>query len=398
MFNANTLNWNMRLTKELFDLISKLDHAEKRNGKKGQPVAKKVYLKLIILDILNHSGRELTIHEIYERIQKDDRTVDFTFDSDRALRYHLRDLVSAGLLEEKDVNKRDYSFQEIAKTKVKAYQLNATSDELTFITIHKTSLELIESWRTILDKYSIFPIFEDLVGFAQDYRKELEDQGELQDTESEIIQLVEFDSRMTFREDNQKKILRELLVAIEDRSPIDFSYTSSPRGTEQMKKPKRFSEFHPYMIREHRYRWYLVGMKKPGDTIFCLDVDRITSLDRRIDLDDFQREEIPKDLWEHSMGIYTNWENDQGEWSNEPIDISFRIKDGERYNNLYYLESAPIHHSQQPKKLKKEEDGYASVKLKMFPDPDLVRKLRSMGNQNLEDIQPPYLSKWVKED
>ena len=96
-----------------------------------------------------------------------------------------------------------------------------------------------------------------------------------------------------------------------------------------MKKPKRFSKFHPYMIREHRYRWYLVGMKKPGDTIFCLDVDRITSLDRRIDLDDFQREEIPKDLWEHSMGIFTNWENDQGEWSNEPIDISFRIKDGE---------------------------------------------------------------------
>jgi DNA-binding transcriptional ArsR family regulator len=387
----------MRLTGEIFELIDKLNTAEVRSGKnKGETVQKTTYLKLVILDVLNHGNRELTINEICDRLKEDDRTEGFTFDTDRAVRYHLNDMVKAELLETDKKFQRDKSFQQISNTKVTVYKLREENDALNFINVKKSSLEIIEAWKTILDKYKVFPIFEDLEGFANQYRKQLEDSGELEGIEPEKFKLIEFDTRTEFHDLDKTEMLGNLFVAVEERSTIAFTYQSYPRGDDREKSPTKYIGFHPYMIKEHKYRWYLVGKKKKGSDFFCLDVNRISDFKKNINAL-FTREKLPDNLWHHSMGIYTNWDDFEGNWSDKPIKISFKIKNGERYNNLHYLESSPIHHSQQPKILKKEKDGYATVRLNMFPDTDLVRKMRSMGNHNLKDIQPDSLSKWVKE-
>lgn len=387
----------MRLTGEIFELIDKLNTAEVRSGKnKGETVQKTTYLKLVILDVLNHGNRELTINEICDRLKEDDRTEGFTFDTDRAVRYHLNDMVKVELLETDKKFQRDKSFQQISNTKVTVYKLREENDALNFINVKKSSLEIIEAWKTILDKYKVFPIFEDLEGFANQYRKQLEDSGELEGIEPEKFKLIEFDTRTEFHDLDKTEMLGNLFVAVEERSTIAFTYQSYPRGDDREKSPTTYEGFHPYMIKEHKYRWYLVGKKKKGSDFFCLDVNRISDFKKNINAL-FTREKLPDNLWHHSMGIYTNWDDFEGNWSDEPIEISFKIKNGERYNNLHYLESSPIHHSQLPKILKKEKDGYATVWLNMFPDTDLVRKMRSMGNHNLEDIQPDSLSKWVKE-
>ena len=96
------------------------------------------------------------------------------------------------------------------------------------------------------------------------------------------------------------------------------------------------------------------------------------------------------------MGIYTDWEDDQGKKHETPIEISFKLKDGKRWFNIDYVKTLPLHRSQNSN-WKKDKSEYVTITLNMFPDSDLIRKIRSFGSHNVVDIQPDYLSRWVNE-
>jgi len=59
----------------------------------------------------------------------------------------------------------------------------------------------------------------------------------------------------------------------------------------------------------------------------------------------------------------------------------------EKYYNINYLKSSSIHASQNSNW---EEDGCVTIELNIYPDSDLVRKIRSLGSHTVKVIEPEF--------
>ena len=189
--------------------------------------------------------------------------------------------------------------------------------------------------------------------------------------------------------------------SIQDKTMLNFTFEKYPFGDGRVSEIVEIKNFRPHLLREHGKRWYVVGNYEAGGKFYCYGLDRVRHwLDG--DESDFIPDLFdPNNLWQHSLGIYTQWKDVQGKSHDTPPKegISFSIKNGNRYNNIKYLESSPIHHSQTPIVLDNfDKDGFVKINLHMFPDADLIRKLRSFGIHNLKDISPNFLDKWVREE
>ena len=160
----------------------------------------------------------------------------------------------------------------------------------------------------------------------------------------------------------------------------------------------------PYLLKEHNKRWYVVGKREVmGEEFYIYALDRIISAAYDFEKELFEREEFhTQSLFSNSMGIFMSWNNSDMKYgpkekeSKDPINISFKVRDGDKFDNIYYLTTNKIHHTQKESKV--DDDGWMKITLKMFPEADLIRVLRGIGvRRNLKDLKPPFLKKWVEE-
>ena len=192
--------------------------------------------------------------------------------------------------------------------------------------------------------------------------------------------------------------LRDIYFSIEDQVKINFKYHSFPLGDENEGKITNFIGFKPYLIKEHKHRFYLVGKPSFSSDFFTLGIDRIKEIKRDLtDEANFDREVIDvNEIYKHSLGIYSSWSDDNGNRYTSPLKVTFDLKNGDIYNNISYLRSNPIHESQDIDFTNYEANGFVQVSLNVFPDSDLIRHLRSFGVHNLKNIQPDFLDEWVR--
>ena len=252
---------------------------------------------------------------------------------------------------------------------------------------NKQDLSILEQWKTVLDNYEYIPIIEDLRRILnRDLRKEGESTLEFS-----IIDLPKINY-------GGKEFIQHFYDAIAETTKIDFTYKKF--NDEEIE----VFDFMPYLLKEHKGRWYVVGKTKNNGEFYNFALDRMKSAVYDFDKELFEREDFDvQGHFSNSMGIFTSWNQSDLKYGPkekeriDPIQISFKVKDGDKFDNISYLNSKKIHSSQKPIKLEAGEDGYAEVRLKMFPDPDLIRKLRSIGVHNLKDLKPTFLKKWVEE-
>ena len=343
----------------------------------------KVLCKFLILEYLESWPGGMTKEAIFNFLESHTET-DVKAGKGRVVYDYLNELIEVKLIN------TDTS------TPVK-YILTEHLRELEFIPVKKRNVPLLKSWEHSLRNYSHIPIFGELQQYIGDNKEKIAEWEEEHRGE-EAFPTVSFDAPADYHEDD---FLFDCYYAIYECTEISFRYTpfiGDPRGDE----PVDVIDFRPYLLKEHKNRWYLVGKYKGGEEIETFSVGRISSI---IDSEGSRFERDPFDpdhIWKHSMGIYTRW--DKGErhengnliFYDTPIDISFRVKDGPRYQNIDYLKTSKIHASQEL--TLPGADGYATVKLHMFPDSDLVREIRKQGEKNVKDITPDFLSRWVMED
>ena len=248
----------------------------------------------------------------------------------------------------------------------------------------REDLYTFEQWKSILDTYDYIPFIEDLIKILnRDSRK-----AGRNSLDFPIIDLPKINYA-------GKEYIQHFYNAIAETTKIDFTY-------ESFNKPKKeVIDFMPYLLKEHNKRWYVVGKRTIRGTFYIYALDRIKFAAYDFEKELFEREEFDSQShFTNSMGIFTSWNKSdlkygpKEEESTDPIKISFKVKDGDKFDNISYLMTNKIHHSQKPSK--PDADGWVKITLKMFPDPDLIRLIRGVGVRNLKDLKPTFIKEWVE--
>lgn len=139
--------------------------------------------------------------------------------------------------------------------------------------------------------------------------------------------------------------------------------------------------FHPYILKEYRNRWYVIG--KVEDTVGY----RTFSLDRIVSLKDvnehFSQDESfnSKEFFEHSIGITVT--------DDKPEKVSLKV-----YEKMApYIMSQPLHSSQQ---IRSNEQGVITFDLTLLITAEFVSAILAFGDQ-IEVIKPESLKLKVRE-
>lgn len=140
--------------------------------------------------------------------------------------------------------------------------------------------------------------------------------------------------------------------------------------------------FYPYLLKEYRNRWFILGMKKEGREILTLALDRIHAIEKA----DHQKFVSPKNFDGSSyfadiIGVTKNL-------GNRPGKVRFKAS----RQQAPYIITKPIHPSQQLEE--KLPDGII-FSITVIPNFELERELLGFGN-GLKVLSPESLVKRLR--
>jgi hypothetical protein len=289
----------------------------------------------------------------------------------------LRDRL-AELVEEK------FIVQE-AKGKKILYHLreNAMTNVFEDYEFSEKHIAQIRSWIPSLEKYRDLPL-AGLMHFLDKRTRQKQDDA----AENETFAIVDFETPFS-RDEDFSELVTDLYYAIQFCKVIKkiehHGHYYSDRPPERI----TVQDFCPYVLKESRGQWYVVG-KCPGDADFrAIPVNRIIRYEEYPNnaSREFTREPFdPARYWDGCAGITRE---------GKPITISFRVKNGYLYNNIDYIRAIPIVKGHQ--QVKQQDDWMKVTLKKVFLGPELVRIIRSFGRDNISDVSPAWLEEHLWE-
>jgi len=166
-----------------------------------------------------------------------------------------------------------------------------------------------------------------------------------------------------------------LLDAIRDNREIDFSYTPYTDAR------SRHYTYHPYLLKENRNLWYIVGKDVAGDKIRTLGLDRLS--DPKPTGNHFIRDLDfkPEHFFKYTFGI--------GTYSGIPEQIELKVDPVQ----ARYILANPLHPSQE---VREENDGHFIIRLEVIPSDELKMQILSYGPK-VEVMHPEWLRKTIEE-
>ena len=161
------------------------------------------------------------------------------------------------------------------------------------------------------------------------------------------------------------EFLHEIIEAIRDKRPLMLHYQSFDQ-----EMPVDHI-VHPYLLKEYRNRWYVIGLHEKYNEIRTFGLDRIISVDSsHIPFKD--KNFNPQDFFKNTIGIISP----QG----KPPDIIFVLKK----RQAQYLITQPLHESQ---KVIAENEEEITFRIKVHPTYELMNVFMGYG-ANLRIIEP----------
>ncbi len=132
--------------------------------------------------------------------------------------------------------------------------------------------------------------------------------------------------------------------------------------------------FHPYLLKEYRNRWFVLGRKAAGQPILTLALDRIHEMEINTEQEYLEDIEFsPEQYYKDIIGVTVN--------SNRPTNIHLFV---DRQNAPYVL-TKPLHHSQQ---LISKSDSGIEIVIKVIPNFELEREILGFG-ECMQVLAPP---------
>jgi predicted DNA-binding transcriptional regulator YafY len=166
-----------------------------------------------------------------------------------------------------------------------------------------------------------------------------------------------------------------LLDAIRDTREIEFSYTPYTDSR------SRHYIYHPYLLKENKNLWYIVGKDVNGDKIRTLGLDRVSQ--PKPTGSHFQRDPDfqPEQFFRYTFGI--------GTYSGIPEQIELKADQVQ----ARYIIANPLHPTQE---VTEDADGHFGIRLEVIPSDELKMQILSYGSR-VEVIKPEWLRTTIEE-
>ncbi len=172
--------------------------------------------------------------------------------------------------------------------------------------------------------------------------------------------------------------LPELFQAVTDEYAIKIKYQPY-----EGKGDKREYIFHPYVLREFRNRWFVIGKAEGSELLKSLAIDRIQNIDKS-DVNFIPDKTFdPKTYFNNLVGATRPYEG-------VPELIKIRVFP----KSVEYILTKPIHHNQ--KKLKEEEGGAVIIELLLYNTYELKQALLGYGD-GIQVLSPESLRDEMKQ-
>lgn len=244
-------------------------------------------------------------------------------------------------------------------------------------------LAQIRSWIPSIEKYKDLPLAGLMHFLDKRARRNLDDVDK-----DETFAIVDFETPFS-RDEDFSELVTELYYAIQFCKKIKKITYHGHYYSDRRPETIVVEDFCPYVLKESRGQWYLVG-KGPSDNDFrAIPVNRIIKHQPYPwnEEKEFIREPFnPVEYWDGCAGITRE---------GKPMTISFRVKNGYLYNNIDYIRTVPIVKGHQ--QVKQEGEWMKVTLRKVFLGPELIRIIRSFGRENIIDVSPPWLEEHLWE-
>ncbi len=163
-------------------------------------------------------------------------------------------------------------------------------------------------------------------------------------------------------------LLPALLQAIKQRQQVRFRYHSFLDGRDTERT------LYPYLLKEYRNRWYVIGKDVERNATRTFGLDRISDLALMEKFFAADAGFDPDALFRHSFGITAG---------GDPVDVVLRF--GQR--QAQFIRTQPLHPTQQ---LVREDADTITVSIRVIPSAELSMALLSFGD-SVEVIAPVTL-------
>jgi predicted DNA-binding transcriptional regulator YafY len=248
----------------------------------------------------------------------------------------------------------------------KYYTYKNPDYSITGLPISNPDLEILSNITELLEQFGEFSYFGDLNVFVQ----KLKDLVFAQ--KKQIRQVVDLE-----KNDNLKGLenLDFIYQSIRNRQVLNIWYQSF-----KAKRPVKMI-FHPYLLKEYRNRWFLVGKKTDKQPLMTLALDRISEFEINLEEGyDDDPDFSPKDYYRHTIGVTVN--------NSRPVNVHLLFDSV----NAPYVKTKPLHPSQQ---LIRENEFGIEVVIKVIPNFELEGEILSFG-EGVKVLAPVKLKQLIK--
>jgi predicted DNA-binding transcriptional regulator YafY len=255
--------------------------------------------------------------------------------------------------------------------KERGYYYTDTSFSMDDVPLTEKDITAIKSASIILNQFKNTSLFGQYEFAIQKILDRAITSQKKHETEKEVIQ---FESLPTLRGNENLELF---LDAIKSKNVVQFQYNSF------IKDEKKVRRVHPYLLKEYRNRWYLIGKSEIKNKVITFGLDRIFDpivLEQKYLLDN----SFSPDLYfKHSLGITV--------YDQLPNEIIIQT------NPILskYLNSQPIHHSQ--KLVKLDNNGHHFFSLHLLITYELKMLLMGFG-KDCKIIAPKELQEEILKD
>ena len=248
-----------------------------------------------------------------------------------------------------------------------------TNDEFSMddVPLTEKDISAIKAASTILHQFKSTSLFSQYQ-FAIDkiLDRAVTSQQKFSNTENNI----QFETLPTI---SGNEYLESVLEAIKKRNVLQFQYYN------YIKNIKTVRRVHPYLLKEYRNRWYLIGKSELKKKVITFGLDRISNLQTLENQFSVDSSFNPDYFFQHSIGITV--------FDEKPQEIIIKT------NNILskYLTSQPLHHSQKLSKILKNGDHFFSYFLLITYE----LKMTILGyGSDCEVIEPVSLRDQIAEE
>lgn len=237
----------------------------------------------------------------------------------------------------------------------KAYYYEDPDYSIDQIPLNQDEVSSLLFVATMLDQFKNIEMFERFSGSVQKIIDALNihRMQEMKNT----ADFIDFEKVPSFK---GSEYLEVLFHAIRDKMPVEIRHQAFYSESEHI------HTVHPYLLKEYRNRWYLIGWHDEYREIRKYGLDRLNGIRILQDLKFIERNFSPSDYFRNTIGIFSP--------AGDPPEIILEI----RKNTAFYFLTQPIHESQEvintgPEKI--------TIRLRVHPTAELIQLIMGWSDE-----------------